>query len=150
EFGMQDVQQAINRVLDTLKDFARENLSKLTQNYLEDVVNREYSNVGMTEIAKTSEDTIHSVLDRIDESILSKENKDHLFNVINDARASKFADEHSKIISHYFLKLLRLQESLKQNERNISEFCELCSEYIIDKRFIYDSVGFSFTILAKT
>jgi energy-coupling factor transporter ATP-binding protein EcfA2 len=92
EFGMQDVQQAIVRVLDTLKDFARESLNKLTLNYLGDVVDREYSNVVIMEIANTSENTIRSVLDRIHESILSKVHKDHVFKVINDARAKRSAD----------------------------------------------------------
>ena len=114
-------------VLEKLKDFARENLNNLMLQYLGDVVNREYLNVGMTEIAQTSEDTIRSVLDRIHESILSKSNKDHLFEVINAARASSSPDEHSKIICHYFLKLLSFQQGLQERERNMSQFCDLCS-----------------------
>jgi predicted ATP-dependent endonuclease of OLD family len=149
EFGMQDVQRAISNALEGLKDFARESLNSLTLNYLGDVVDRQYLSVGMTEIAHTSEEIIQSVLDRIHESILSKSHKEHLFNVINSARASKSADEHSKIICHYFLKLLRFQEALKGRERNISDFCELCSQYMVDKKFVYNSATFSFAIVPK-
>jgi predicted ATP-dependent endonuclease of OLD family len=147
EFGMQDVERAVKDVLEKLKDFARENLNNLTLRYLGDVVNREYLAVGMTEIAQTSEETIRSVLDRIHESILTKSHKDHLFSVINSARASSSPDEHSKIICHYFLKLLSFQEALKKRERNMSAFCELCSEYIVDKQFVYDNATFSFSIV---
>ena len=149
EFGMLDVERAIKEVLETLKDFARENLNILTLKYLGDVVNREYQNVGMVRISETSEDTIRSVLDRIHESILTKDHKEHLFNVINDARSSDDPNEHSKIICHYFLKLLDFQESLKERERHISAFCDLCSEYIVDKQLVYNSATFNFSIVPK-
>lgn len=147
EFGMKDVQQAVDRTLERLKEFARESLNNLTLRYLGDVVNREYQNVGMKEIADVSEDTVRSVLDRIHESILMKAHKDHLFGVINSARSADAPTEHEKIIYHYFLKLLGFQQSLQENERQISAFCDLCSEYIVDKRFVYDSQTFSFSIV---
>lgn len=147
EFGMKDVQQAVDRTLERLKEFARENLNNLTLRYLGDVVNREYQNVGMKQIADVSEDTVRSVLDRIHESILTKAHKDYLFGVINSARSADAPTEHEKIIYHYFLKLLGFQQSLQENERQISAFCDLCSEYIVDKRFVYDSQTFSFSIV---
>jgi hypothetical protein len=147
EFGMKDVQYAVDRTLEKLKEFARESLNSLTLRYLGDVVNREYHNVGMKEIENVSEETVSSVLDRIQESILTKTHKDHLFKVINTARSADDPSEHEKIIYHYFLKLLGFQQSLQRNERQISAFCDLCSEYIVDKRFIYDSQTFSFSIV---
>lgn len=149
EFGMKDVQQAIDRTLEQLKEFARENLNNLTLRYLGDVVNQEYQNVGMKEIAVVSEDTVRSVLDRIPDSILTKSHKEHLFNVINSARSADDPTEHKKIIYHYFLKLLGFQQSLQENEKQISAFCDLCSKYIVDKRFVYDSPTFSFSIVPK-
>jgi len=147
EFGMKDVKQAIERTLQHLKEFARENLNNLTLRYLGDVVNQDYQNVGREEIADVSEDTVRSVLDRIHESILNKDHKDHLFKVINTARSADVPTEHEKIIYHYFLKLHGFQQSLQEIEKQISAFCDLCSEYIIDKRFVYDSATFSFSII---
>jgi predicted ATPase len=149
EFGMKDVQQAVDRTLDVLKEFARENLNNLTLRYLGDVVDREYQNVGMKEIADIPERTVRTVLDRIHDSILTPNHKDHLFGVINSARSADSPSEHERIIYHYFLKLLRFQQSLQEKEQQISAFCDLCSEYMVDKRFVYDSPSFSFTILPK-
>lgn len=146
EFGMKDVQQAIDRTLERLKEFARENLTSLTLKYLGDVVNREYQNVGMKEISDVSEETVRAVLDRIHESILTKEHKEHLFSVINSARSADAPSEHERIICHYFLKLLRFQQFLREQESQISAFCDLCSKYIVDKPFLYDSAAFTFSI----
>lgn len=112
-----------------------------------DVVNQEYQNVGMKEIADVSEQTVRAVLDRIHESILTRTHKNHLFGVINSARSADAPTEHERIIYHYFLKLLGFQQSLQENERQMSAFCDLCSEYIVDKNFVYDSQTFSFSIV---
>ena len=106
-------------------------------------------NVNMTEIANVPEDKVRSVLNRIDKSILTTVTKEHLYNEINSARSESSPDEHSKIISHYFLKLLEFQELLKEREKPISDFCELCSEYTSDKRLEYNSANFSFKIVSK-
>lgn len=146
EFGMKDVDVAVNNKVDELKEFSRESLNNLTLKYLGDVVNREYQDVGLKGISDVSEDAIRAVLDRIHESILTDEHKNHLFDVINSARTADEPTEHEKIIYHYFLKLLGFQESLQQKEENIRSFCRLCSEYIVDKQFLYDSTAFSFRI----
>ena len=69
---MRDVQEAIIRASENLKEFARLSMNNLTLGYLGDVVDQKYKSVGMTEIANISEDTVHDVLNRIDESILKK------------------------------------------------------------------------------
>ncbi|MCL9843898.1 AAA family ATPase [Ralstonia solanacearum] len=146
EFGMKDVQIAIDRTLEKLKEFARESLTNLTLRYLGDVVNRDYEKVQM-EFSPISDDTVWSVLDRIDDNILTSTHKQHIFSVINSARSASIPSEHERIIYHYFLKLLHFQEALKDKERPIAAFCDVCSEYIVDKRFVYDSATFSFSII---
>ena len=149
EFGMRDVETAIGNELLTLKEFARENLNKLTLRYLGDVVNRKYRSVSPSVISDVSDETLRSVLNRIDESILRKETKHRLYEQISTARSEDDPDEHTMIIFHYFLKLLDFQESLKTKEKPISDFCELCSEYTVDKQLVYDSSNFSFSIIPK-
>jgi predicted ATP-dependent endonuclease of OLD family len=147
EFGMKDVDKAISDALENIKDFARKELNKLTLNYLANVVNKEYERVGMSGIEQTTDESIRSVLNRIDENILKLEDKERLFHAIHDAREGSVPNEHSKIICHYFLQLQSFQRQLEDRERNISKFCELCSEYIIDKKFLYDGTNFKFSIL---
>lgn len=147
EFGMKDVAKAVDVALSGLRDFARENLTSLAFRNLGDVVDREYENVTMENIASVSEATIRSVLDRVPESILTALHKEHLLTGINKARTSSLPDEHSKIICNYFLNLLDFQNLLQERERAISAFCTICSEYIVDKKFVYDRAQFGFAII---
>lgn len=146
EFGMKDVKDAIDRTLGQLKDFARANLNTLTLNYLGSIVSREYQSVNMREIEGAPEETVTAVLNRIDDKILTDRDKAYLSGVISSARDKNAPSEHEKILYHYFLKLLRFQESLQEKESRISNFCDLCSEYITDKEFVYNSADFSFAI----
>jgi predicted ATPase len=146
EFGMQDVVKAINDTVGSLKDFDRENLNALTVGYLEDVIDQKYSQVNIKEIQTTSIDIIHSVLDRIHESILSSSHRKQLFERIDKVRTTGKLDEHAKVICHYFLKLLNYQQELRDRESQITNFCKVCNEYMVDKEFKYDSAAFNLVI----
>ena len=149
EFGMMDVVKLIEDTLERLKDFARENLNTLTLGYLGDVVDKQYLKVDINEIQAASKETIHSVLDRIHESILSTSHKMHLFERINEVRTGAQLDEHAKVICHYFLKLLKFQEELRHKESQITNFCTVCNQYMVGKELRYDSASFRFYIESK-
>lgn len=149
EFGMKDVQQAVDNLVGAIRDFARENLNRLTLRYLSDVVNQTYLNVDLQAIAVVPPEVVRSVINRIDETILSAPTKEHLFEVIGALGSSTATTEHERLVYHYFSTILRFQESLQEREKPISEFCDLCSQYISDKKFIYNSSTFSFSIEAK-
>lgn len=150
EFGMKDVQSAVERSVETIRDFARENLNRLTLSYLSDVVNQTYLQSDMDTIPAVPPETVRLVIDRIDESILNKQSKEHLSKVIGSLanKTGKMTD-HERLVYHYFSTILRFQKSLQERERPISEFCEICSQYISDKQFIYNSSTFSFSIVAR-
>lgn len=150
EFGMKDVQRAVDRTLDGLKEFARDQLNNLTVGYLGDVVNQEYLKIGIKEINDASEEEkVRAVLGRISESILTKDHKEYLLNVITSAPNATAPTEHQQIIYHYLLKLLGFQQIIQQKEQQIATFCDLCSVYLIDKSFVYDSPTFSVSIQTK-
>jgi ABC-type transport system involved in cytochrome c biogenesis ATPase subunit len=146
EFGMRDVEEAITAKLASLKEFARESLNNLTLGYLGDVVDRQYDSVSVSDIQQTSEETIHNVLNRIDEKILSRTQRDSLFATVALVRRGGEQTEHAKVICHYFLKLLQFQEDLQKRESQITAFCAVCNEYLTDKRLQYDSSDFRFSI----
>lgn len=149
EFGMGDVRRAVTDSLAGLERFARENLNSLTFRNLGDVVDREYEKVETTEIARVPEAAVSSVIDRVPNDILTREQKASLLSVISAARNTPPPDDYSKIICNYFLNLLHFQEAMEKRETAITTFCGLCSEYIGDKHFKYDRSQFTFKIIPK-
>jgi predicted ATP-dependent endonuclease of OLD family len=150
EFGMNDVKKAIRESLEEIRNFQLQGVTRLSLSYLADVVSQKYLSNESDIIANTSESTIEAVLNRIDDTILSGYDKSHLRDIIMAAQTSlNVPSEHEKIIYHYFTKLITFQGELEAKEANIKLFCGLCSEYIKDKTFIYESGKPSFRIAAN-
>jgi predicted ATP-dependent endonuclease of OLD family len=147
EFGMNDVRKAIDSTLEEIRNFQLQGTTRLSLSYLGDVVSQAYLSTDSDVIANTSEETIEAVLNRIDDTILSGYHKSHLREIILSAQTSaNMPSEHERIIYHYFTKLIQFQDELQIKESRIKQFCGLCSEYITDKRLIYESGRPSFKI----
>ncbi len=152
QFGMGDVEDAKNNVLNDLKEFQRNELHTLTLKYLDDVVNKKYDHIDINKIKQASDEDIKNVLDHIDETLLNQSTKNKLKETIqavkNKPKDSQ-NDEHAKVICHYFIKLLDFQDNLKEKENKILDFCAVCNKYINDKLFTYESSQFLFSIKLK-
>jgi hypothetical protein len=148
EFGMKDVDEDIKRIREELKEFARKSLDELSLGYLRDIIENQYSTVDIKQIELASNDTIEKILNRINEPILSHENKKHLLETIQSVKNKGRVEdkEHPKVVCHYFIKLLDFQKKLQEEESKIRNFCEICNKYLIDKICNYDSVNFEFSI----
>lgn len=146
EFGMNDVKKAIDRTLNEIRNFQLDQITQLSRSYLGDVVSQSYKDNESAFTSSASEETIDATLNRIDDSILNNNNKHRLKEIISSINNNSKPSEHELIAYHYFSKLLKVQEKLRDKEKNINSFCDLCSIYITDKKFVYESAKFSFKI----
>ncbi|MDD6581089.1 MAG: AAA family ATPase [Bacteroidales bacterium] len=152
EFGMRDVDAAINNTLTNLKDSSRSSLNELTLGYLGDIVDKKYETTDTKEISHIDDETIHQIMNRVDDSILSKKRKDKLFNTLQDIKSrGKIRDEHEheQVVCHYFLKLYEFHQELIKKETSIREFVAVCNRYLENKTMYYDSPSFSFAITSN-
>lgn len=151
EFGMDDVIEARDRSLSELKDYFRNNLNQMTLGYLGDVVDEKYNNVNLNFLKDIDEKTIINIMQRIDESILSKERKKKLIKSIEEIKnKSSITGVHEKVVCHYFNKLLNSHRELELKEINIRKFADICSKYLKNKYISYDSSNFTFSITSNT
>lgn len=150
EFGMRDVDAAIINTLTDLKDSSRSSLNELTLGYLGDIVDKKYETTDTKEISHIDDETIHQIMNRVDDSILSKKRKDKLFNTLQDIKSQgKIRDEHDQVVCHYFLKLYESHQELIRKETSIREFVAVCNRYLENKTMYYDSPSFSFGITSN-
>ncbi len=146
EFGMRDVDTAINDTLINLKDSFRSNLNELTLSYLGDIVDKKYDTSSIEKLDFIDDSTIHKIMNRVDETILSKQRKDKLFEVIRDIKERGDQSEHNKVICHYFLKLYESYNELNLKETAIRNFIDVCNVYLNNKTIHYDSQNFNYVI----
>lgn len=150
EFGMRDVDAAIDKTLTYLKDSSRSSLNELTLGYLGDIVDEKYKSTDTKKISNIDDDTIHQIMNRVDDTILSKERKDKLFNTLQDIKnQGKMRDEHDKVVCHYFLKLYESQLELNKKETSIREFVTVCNRYLENKTMYYDGTTFESVITSN-
>lgn len=147
EFGMKDVESAVNEARAELDKFARENLTKLTFTYLGDIVEQRYESVELDPIQSAEPKTIDNILNRIPESILSAKSKQQLREIINAVKAESSLGVHSQVIGHYFTKLMAFHQELELREAKLVNFCRACNEYLVDKEFRYDTTNYTFSIV---
>ncbi len=150
EFGMKDVESAIRETREELDKFARANLNNLTFSYLGDIVEEKYQSVDLKPIRKADSKTIDNILNRIQEPVLSQENKLHLRKIIQMVKDNPTKNVHSQVICHYFTKLMAFHQELEKREVKIVSFCEACNDYMVDKEFQYDTSNFNFQIVSKS
>ena len=149
EFGMRDVDEAINNTLTNLKDSSRANLNDLTLGYLGDIVDEKYKSIDAKEIASIDENTIHQIMNRVDDTILSGERKEKLFNTLQEIKNRDIQSEHDKVVCHYFLRLYESHKELNQKETSIRDFVDVCNRYLQNKTMKYDSPSFEFGITSN-
>ena len=149
EFGMKDVESAMKETREELDKFARANLNNLTFSYLGDIVEKKYESVDLRPIRKAEPKTIDNILNRIQEPVLSLENKEQLKQIIQATRDDNTKYDHLKVICHYFTKLMAFHEDLEKKEAKIVSFCKACNDYMVDKQFEYDTSNFNFRIIPK-
>ena len=149
EFGMKDVDEAINETRKELDRFARESLNNLTFSYLGDVVEHKYTSVDLKKIKSATPATVENILNRIQEPVLSSTNKAHLRRIINGVKIPETQNEHTQVICHYFTKLMAFHEELEAKEATIVNFCRICNDYMVGKEFKYDTSNFQFSIRLK-
>lgn len=149
EFGMKDVVDARDRVLNSLKDFFRDSLNSLTLGYLGEVVDKKYKKVDISPIIDINNATINSILSRVDEKILSEESKSHLLETLHKIKDGNSPDEHDEVVCHYFIKLLESHQLLEEKEIQIRQFKEVCSKYLQNKSIDYDSSKFTLKFISN-
>lgn len=148
EFGMEDVEEKIKQRLYELKEDLNNKLkTNLTGGYLKDVINRVYLDISFKQIQTFKEDALSSILDRIDESVLSKHEKNKLIDFVNDVNQKGSIDkEENKIIAYFIYRLSDIYNELMKEEEDIKKFVSICNEFSGNKRFIYDNINFKISI----
>ena len=147
EFGMEDVQQLISYNADELVDFFRAELNKLSLDYLNDIVTKNYNEKEINIVKKWDDNIFEKVISRVDNSILPEKTVNKLYETLLTLKSeNSIKGEQSSFICHYLTMLLKIVETTEKKESNLRNFIEISNKYLQNKVFKYDPINFNFTI----
>lgn len=149
-FGMKDVEKLIGAKTAELREYSRREQNALSIKYLKKLIKREYQQIDYSQFNGFDVDTVISILNRVNEDILTGEEKIELANAVLRAISSENPSaltDSDKMLCHYFLLLREFDISLKEKEKCFSEFIATCNSYLKDKAFEYNPIDYSCSIV---
>lgn len=151
EFGMEDVDVKINKRLNELKENLNTKLKNdLTGTYLKDVINKKYTKISTKEINTFDEEVLSSILNIINDDVLSKSEKEKLINFVKDIKeVGGLKKDEDKMIAFFIYRLINIYNEQKNEEQDIVDFVDICNQYSSNKEFIYDNIKFELYISPK-
>lgn len=148
EFGMEDVENTINRKMIEIKETVRKDLSTLTGAYLRDVIQGAYQSVDPSKFSELDETRIDYIFKRIPEEILPEKDKASLRRIISEINVSGEISDNNRVVAHFLTKLVQLYQKQQDDERDIREFVRICNEgYLSGKQLMYDDVSFDVFVI---
>lgn len=142
KFGMEDVENMFDSVMNALKDTVRNDLNKLTGTYLRDVIQKAYKEPEIRKITELNNETIEAIFSRIDKSILSRPEQRTLRTIINKIKKDNVISEEDKVIVHFLTQLIDIYKIQQEREKDVRDFIDVCNNYLNGKSLIYDNINF--------
>lgn len=148
EFGMSDVKDIIKRSMENLEQSFRTGTQKLMANYLQDILMHKHEKQEENFDKEFKEKSLDEILSRIDTETLSGHIKETIKSNILKIKDenSENLSESDKVISHFISKLIKLNEDQTENEKLIREFTNVCNNYLIGKKIIFNQLDFTIKI----
>jgi predicted ATPase len=149
EFGMNDIEKIIKNKETSLKESFRNSLNELTGNYLKDVINKKYNDINYDIIKSADFARLESILDRIEDKILTEYEKNSLISIISKIQSETKIGDEDKVIIHFLSQLIKKHSEQITKEADVFNFTRVCNKYLVDKEVVYDNKNFVIKIQHK-
>lgn len=149
-FGMEDVKLNFRKKTREMRDYSLEQYNSLSGTYLRDVIRGKADQFTSKQINDLTNDSISSILDRVNEQTLPPSDKDLLRKKILALQGKKKIDIeiHDRYLAHYFNRLVSANVDIAYHESEIVSFVDVCNAYLNPtKRMVYDEINFTIEIL---
>lgn len=138
QFGMDDVQELINKSCNTLKSNTNEGFKGMTSNLLtsyidineeKQILKNDYNKIDMNNL----EIVFSRLADKIDSNVKQK-----IFDMISNEKY--IDDKYHKYLFSIINELINIYEKNKQIDDNLENFKDVCNRYLVNKSIIYDKI----------
>lgn len=138
-FGLQDIQNRIDKITYDIKAAYRIGFSKISAEILNDMT----ENINIKNVEFKSFDKLKIIVDRIDDEILHADSKKKIKDYINSIDKETYKDSPY----NYFLsKLMTIYQEQAEEEKKIIKFKNICNDYLFNKHFYYEESSITLTV----
>ncbi|WP_431810231.1 AAA family ATPase [Lysinibacillus capsici] len=140
KFGMVDVENSINELLEKIRKTSINSFNQMTAILLKQYVDK---NLYDEEIDIIDSKSLNISLNRVGNEI----EKDYKNRIINLVETNEIYNEENSYLLNFILNLLNSHEQLKNIDKKIEEFVDICNFYLVNKEYIYDASNVTLKIL---
>ena len=130
QFGMKDVENRIDKVLETIKSAAINGFAKMTGVLLKQYLNHTEIDKGIN----IDKETLNIALDRIGDEI-EKSDKEKIKQIVANNEIYKDENQH---LFNLIVNLISSYEKQTQHDEKIRKYRDVCNAYLDGKKYIYD------------
>lgn len=130
QFGMKDVENRIDKVLETIKLAAINGFAKMTGVLLKQYLNHTEIDKGI----KIDKETLNIALDRIGDEI-EKTDKEKIKEIVANDEIYKDENQH---LFNLIVNLISSYEKQNQHDEKIRKYRDVCNAYLDGKKYVYD------------
>ena len=130
QFGMKDVENRIDKVLETIKSAAINGFAKMTGVLLKQYLNPTEIDKGIN----IDKETLNIALDRIGDEI-EKSDKEKIKQIVANNEIYKDENQH---LFNLIVNLISSYEKQTQHDEKIRKYRDICNAYLDGKKYIYD------------
>jgi len=133
QFGMDDTEQHIQRLLDDIKKLSLEGFNEMSGDIINTLIDDNNSiDKNYSETIKNIE-TLNIILDRSEK--VSDDNKKIIIQKVENGEIFK---ENNRQLFLFLTKLIEIYNKQKKKDELIKRFKDICNKYLVDKNFFYN------------
>lgn len=135
QFGMDDVQESIEKTCNNLRKNTNEGFKGMTSNILTNFIEIIEKNKKPIKLNKIDSAKLEIVFSRLTDEI-DPHVKEKIISVVNGENIDN--EEYNQYIMSVILELINIYEKNKEIDDNLENFKEVCNRYLVDKKIEYD------------
>lgn len=139
QFGMSDVENRINMILETIRKAAMTGFTKMTGVLLKQYLDNKVVNDGKQSI---DEEKLNIALERIGEEIETSD-KIKIRKLVSDGTIYKDSNEH---LLNLIVNLIESYEKQSFYDEKVKKFKDVCNGYLDGKKYVYDESNLTLEI----
>ncbi|MBZ4690276.1 MAG: hypothetical protein JG765_1527 [Cereibacter sp.] len=153
-FGMEDIEQILREFELAVQEESRNKFNVMMTQLLKEMANQEAISITELREHNITSDQIRRVLLRIEEGVLSVDERDGIVAMITDMskpqKGGGHPPFHKRWLSHFFVKLLNVDLELQRKEAPVMNLVNTLQKYLNPKTARYDIENYKFSILSTS